>query len=194
MKRIEILALLEDSQKLLDLLQRRGYIEVTDSEETDSLYKLATQSSLSIFEKGRSAALAALATLETYAPRKHSCSVLWRSPRTDRCRVLNARRRCGRHHAPLLRHQRSGEKIADLKPPRVHIGAQLDAVTPWLGLDVRCAPREQPKPHCCSVHYPGIHCREPDADCRAGLSKKPLCDRGGLHLKRPQLRGGARAQ
>lgn len=137
MKRIEILALLEDSQKLLDLLQRRGYIEVTDSEETDSLYKLATQSSLSIFEKGRSAALAALATLETYAPRKHSLlgalagrrelTVSEFLTRVDD--VDDTMRRC--YDINDL-----AKKIADLKTAAVHIGAQLDAVTPWLGLDV----------------------------------------------------------
>ena len=42
MMKIELLALLEDSKKIIDLLQRKGVVELTDEEQEEGLQKFAT--------------------------------------------------------------------------------------------------------------------------------------------------------
>ena len=72
MKRIEIIALLEDSKKIIDLLQRKGVVELSDYEEHDALHKLSTSTTLSMFEKFQSVAQTAQTILNNYVPVKQS--------------------------------------------------------------------------------------------------------------------------
>lgn len=69
MKKIELIALLTDSKKIIELLQRRGVVEISrnDDEELDSTNVTAV---VGEFEKFRSTVSDSLSILERYAPEK----------------------------------------------------------------------------------------------------------------------------
>lgn len=68
MKKIELIALLTDSKKIIELLQRRGVVEICRNEE--ELSGTNVTSIISEFEKFRSTAAQALDILGIYAPEK----------------------------------------------------------------------------------------------------------------------------
>ncbi|MDE6666109.1 MAG: V-type ATP synthase subunit I [Ruminococcus sp.] len=71
MKKIELIALLTDSKKIVELLQRRGVVEISrnDDEELDNTNVTAV---VGEFEKFRSTVAQSLDVLEKYAPEKVS--------------------------------------------------------------------------------------------------------------------------
>ena len=71
MKRIEIIALMEDRKNIMERLQRRGIIEFSDCRD-EALVKMNTVSNVSQFEKNISAAVQAKEILQEYAPPKKS--------------------------------------------------------------------------------------------------------------------------
>ena len=72
MKKIELIALLTDSKKIIELLQRRGVVEICRNEE--ELPSANVTAIISEFEKFRSTAVQALDVLERYAPEKSGIS------------------------------------------------------------------------------------------------------------------------
>lgn len=73
MKKIELIALLTDSKKIIELLQRRGVVELCDCSD-EELVKTNTASVIAEFEKFRSAAVQALEILDRISPEKSSLS------------------------------------------------------------------------------------------------------------------------
>ena len=71
MKKIEIIALLSDSKKLIERLQRRGVVEFCDITD-ERLVKMNTASNIASFEKHLNAVLTARQILSGYAPLKQS--------------------------------------------------------------------------------------------------------------------------
>lgn len=71
MQKIELVALLTDSKKIVELLQRRGVVELCNCSEPE-LVKTNVNSVISEFEKFRSTAVQALEILNTRAPAKTS--------------------------------------------------------------------------------------------------------------------------
>ncbi|MBQ6021207.1 MAG: V-type ATP synthase subunit I [Clostridia bacterium] len=69
MKKIEIIALLSDSKRLIERLQRRGVVEFCDIKD-ERLVKMNTASNLATFEKHLAAVLSAREILARYAPQK----------------------------------------------------------------------------------------------------------------------------
>ena len=137
MMKIELLALLEDSKKIIDLLQRKGVVELTDGEQEEGLQKFSTAGCVSQFEKYLQTALNAQAVLTKYAPAKKSLldsfsarkelSVKEFDDLTDRADDILAV--C----SDILAYQKS---IEDKKADIVRIQAQLDALEPWRDLDI----------------------------------------------------------
>ena len=137
MMKIELLALLEDSKKIIDLLQRKGVVELKDEEQEDGLQKFATAGCVSQFDRYLQTALNAQAVLTKYAPAKKSLldsfsarkelSVEEFDALTDRAdNILSV---C----SDILAYQKS---IDDKKADIVRIQAQLDALEPWRDLDI----------------------------------------------------------
>ena len=137
MMKLELLALLEDSKKIIDLLQRKGVVELTDEEQEEGLQKFSTAGCVSQFEKYLQTALNAQTVLNKYAPAKKSLldsfsarkelSVREFDDLTDRADDILAV--C----SDILAYQKSiDDKIAD----NVRIQAQLDALEPWRELDI----------------------------------------------------------
>ena len=69
MKKIELIAMLTDSKKIIELLQRRGVVEISrnDDEELENTNVAAV---VGEFEKFRSTAAQALEIIDTHAPEK----------------------------------------------------------------------------------------------------------------------------
>ncbi|MCM1508589.1 MAG: V-type ATP synthase subunit I [Ruminococcus flavefaciens] len=78
MKKIEIVALLTDSKKIIEMLQRRGVVEISrnDDEELDSTSVTAV---VGEFEKFRSTAVQALDILNRYSPVKKPITEMFES-------------------------------------------------------------------------------------------------------------------
>lgn len=70
MKKIEILAPNERSKEILDLLQLRSAVEITECEKNDSLYSPSTRQTASQLEKYLSSANESLGVLDSYCPEK----------------------------------------------------------------------------------------------------------------------------
>ncbi len=137
MKRIEIFALLEDSKNIMDYLQRKGVVELADYESNDALHKLSTSQTISIFEKNLATAQSAMETLNKYVPQKQSLlssiggrkelsatDYLLKTENTDsvisKCYAIISLKK----------------KIAEVETELVHTKALMDALKPWLGLDI----------------------------------------------------------
>ena len=69
MKKIELIALLTDSKKIIELLQRKGIVEICSNTD-DELFKTNVTSVVSSFEKFKITAIQALEILDRYAPEK----------------------------------------------------------------------------------------------------------------------------
>ncbi len=137
MKRIEIIALLEDSKKIIDLLQRRGVVELSDYEEHDALHKLSTSTTLSMFEKFQSVAQTAQSILNIYVPVKQSLlnslngrKELTSSEVADRTENPDAVLRKCYEIIDL------SKKIAESNTEIVRLRATMDSLVPWLDLDI----------------------------------------------------------
>ncbi len=136
-KRIEILALIEDSKMILDSLQRRGVVEISDYEEHEALYKLSTSQSLSIFEKSMATVISAQSVLDMYAPEKKSLlsSIEGRTELTvsefiDKSENVDVTlRKCYELNA-------LNKTITDNKLEIVRNEALMDSIRPWLGLNI----------------------------------------------------------
>ena len=73
MQRIQICALKKDRKKILELLQRRGIVEIDERIEPDALVtKTDAAQSSAVFAKNAAAAAEALRVLQEYAPEKNS--------------------------------------------------------------------------------------------------------------------------
>ena len=71
MRKINICAMKKNRKKILELLQRRGCIEIHESMETDGVFeKTNTATQISIFERNSALGENALKVLSEYAPEK----------------------------------------------------------------------------------------------------------------------------
>ncbi|HZK38857.1 MAG TPA: V-type ATP synthase subunit I [Clostridia bacterium] len=136
-KRIEILALIEDSKMILDSLQRKGVMEISDYEEHEALYKLSTSQSLSIFGKSMGTAISALSVLDVHAPQKEALlstiegrTEITASEFVDKSENVDLTlRKCYELNALQ-------KTIADSRTEIVRNEALMDSIRPWLDLGI----------------------------------------------------------
>jgi V/A-type H+-transporting ATPase subunit I len=69
MKKIELIAMLTDSKKIIELLQRRGVVEITKNTD-EELENTNVTAVVGEFEKFRSTAAQALEIIDSVAPEK----------------------------------------------------------------------------------------------------------------------------
>ena len=73
MQRIQICALKKDRKRILELLQRRGIVEIDERIEPDALFtRTDTSQTMAVFAKNAASAAEALRVLQEYAPEKKS--------------------------------------------------------------------------------------------------------------------------
>lgn len=138
MQRISICALKKDRKSILETLQRRGVVEISDLALQDSVFEKADTSAVrSQFEKDLSAVNQALEVLDAYSPVKSSLlsSLEGRGPLTaDEYAAFGER--ADDVLAQALRLNALSKKISENRAEILKLETQLDALVPWLGLDV----------------------------------------------------------
>lgn len=81
MQRIELVAMLGDSKKIIDALQRKGVVEITEHDIPETMYSMDTSVTVSQLEKFLGLAKQAKETLNEYAPVKTSLTDSFKPPR-----------------------------------------------------------------------------------------------------------------
>lgn len=81
MQRIELVALLQDSKKIVDFLQQKGLVEVSRHELPEGMYIFDTSYNITQFEKYSQTASQAKEILSRYAPKKNSIIESFSPPR-----------------------------------------------------------------------------------------------------------------
>lgn len=134
MKKIEIIALLSDGQKIVERLQRRGVVELSNISD-DELLKLNTHSSMAQYEKNISLALQALETLNAVSgTKKPLLSVL--SGREKISTDEFARRKKDSQKTLSMCYDINGcsKKISDCKNSISRLKTRQDTLAPWLDM------------------------------------------------------------
>lgn len=138
MKRINIYALKSSRKKILELLQRRGAVEINTPKNAEELFsKTDTASARLTFEKNIQLLTGAAALLDSKAPPEKGLPAVLagRTPISVEQYEQTAR------EAPAVTKTASrivalGKKITDSEAEILRLSAQLDALQPWLGLDI----------------------------------------------------------
>lgn len=137
MKKIELLAPIEQSKDIIDCLQLLGTVELTNHEESGSLYKLSTDVTVSTFERFLNSCLNAQKVLSQYAPMKkgllssfegrHELTFSEYLKKSDDADIiLNKCFQINGFETQI------NEATADI----VRCRSLMDALEPWLGLDI----------------------------------------------------------
>lgn len=136
MKKIELIALLTDSKKIIELLQRKGIVEICSNTD-DELFKTNVTSVVSSFEKFKVTAIQALEILDRYAPEKKALADM-----------LNGRTEVDKHDfgkgameletimnsaREIVRCNRS---IIDFENTISQLDVKCDTLREWINLDV----------------------------------------------------------
>ncbi len=136
MKKIELLALLTDSKKIIELLQRKGIVEICSNTD-DELFKTNVTSVVSSFEKFKATAIQALEILDRYALEKKALADM-----------LNGRTEVDKHDfgkgameletimnsaREIVRCNRS---IIDFENTISQLDVKCDTLREWINLDV----------------------------------------------------------
>lgn len=140
MQRISICALKKNRKAILETLQRRGVVEIVDTtlEEGDGFFEKAdTAQAKSSFDRNVTLANQALDVLNVYAPVKSSMLDMFegRAPLTVQEYDDHVKRR---EHALGMAAKLTAlsKKVAENKAEIVKRRAQMEALEPWMGLDV----------------------------------------------------------
>ncbi len=138
MQRINICALKKDRKAILETLQRRGVVEICDLSSQDNAFqKDDTSDARSQFEKTIVLANQALETLDVYAPEKSSLMDMF----NGREAITTEQYQTYAQKAPEIEKAASeivslAKKVAENKAEILKLQAQIDALAPWMGLDV----------------------------------------------------------
>lgn len=160
MKRIEIAALLSDSKKIVERLQRRGVVEICDNVD-DALVRLNTQAMTGVFEKNLHLAERAREIMAQYAPAKTSWLDSLRGPREFTTQAF------GRQAGEADRIQKKcydiialEKQIHDASEEIIRLRTQMDALEPWRKLDVSLVAAPTRRTRCFAGSLPGFHSAE----------------------------------
>lgn len=138
MQRISIYALKSSRKKILELLQRRGAVEINTPKKAEELFsKTDTASARAAFEKNAELITSAAALLDSKAPPKKGLPAML----TGREAISLERYEQTAENAVDVTKAASkinalGKKITDNEAEILRLGAQLEALQPWLGLDI----------------------------------------------------------
>ncbi|MCQ2487703.1 MAG: V-type ATP synthase subunit I [Clostridia bacterium] len=139
MKRIELLAMLNDSKAIVDLIQQSGCVEVLDYQEEDNknFYKLSMSSTVSQFEKFQVIATQALEVLNKYVPKESGLLDSF-APRPDMT-VTDFYKKAQEADAVLSKCYSINalyKEIQDANTEIIRCQTSIDQVMPWATLDI----------------------------------------------------------
>ncbi len=138
MKRISVYALKNSRKNILELLQRRGVVEIDTPKQAAELFsKTDTDAARQTFEKNAQLLLGAISILDENAPPKKGLPAML----TGRVPIDLARYEQTVREAPDFAKTASrisalGKKILDDETEILRLDAQIEALKPWMGLDV----------------------------------------------------------
>lgn len=160
MKRIEIAALLSDSKKIVERLQRRGVVEICDNTD-EELVRVNTQATIALFEKNLNLAEQALEILARHAPVKTSLLDSLRGKRELSTDAFGKQANEADRLMKKCYDINSLEKqIHDASEEMVRLRTQMDALEPWRALDEQMAPRATRRTRSFTGSLPGLHTAE----------------------------------
>lgn len=136
MKKIEIIAPLTDSKEIVELLQRRGVVEICGNMD-EELDKTNVSAILGEFEKFRATASHALEILDRYSPEKKSLTDMFGGRKeiqkydfgeqvTELEKIMNSANE-------IIRHSRT---VSDAKAEQIQLEIRSDILKTWANLDV----------------------------------------------------------
>lgn len=164
MQRIEIAALLSDSKRIVERLQRRGVVEICDNSD-EKLVRVSTQATIAVFEKNLNLAVQAREILAKYLPAKASLLDSLKGKREISTDAF------GRQADEADRLMKKCYEIAalekqihDASEEIVRLRTQMDALEPWRKLDMALAPLATRRTRCFAGSLPGVHSAEELAD------------------------------
>jgi V/A-type H+-transporting ATPase subunit I len=138
MRRVSIYGLKRDRKSILEALQRRGVVEITDTEITDyAAVKPDTAAAQATFTKGMSAAESALDILSSFVPEKTSLLSMFEGKKD--LSVKNYYTFISETDEIMriaMRINALSKEIAESKAEIIRNQTQLETLTPWLTLDV----------------------------------------------------------
>ena len=150
MKRIGIYARKSDRKRILELLQRKGVVEVHSPQEAEELFsKTDTTAARATFEKNAQLLLQSAAVLDKYAPppRQLPQILRGRTPVTPQ-QVEETAKNAGQAAKAASQIAALEKRVIDGEAEVLRLQAQLEALRPWAGLDISMRTRETP---CTSV-------------------------------------------
>lgn len=138
MKQIEIAAVLEDSQQIMDLLQRRGIVQIKDCREIDGLNKLNVSQSVSQFDRFLETAKAAKELLLKYSSEEKKSMLAGFAPRRQ---ITAAEFIEKSNEADVLLNKcyeinDLGKRISEDKANAVRNETLAENIAPWIKLDI----------------------------------------------------------
>lgn len=138
MQRICICGLKKERKQILELLQRRGVIEISDVIPEDSVFQKADVSTAkTVLEKNINAAKDALQVLDNYAPEKKPALSMLIGRSEVSSELYDA---FGGKHDSILhtvnRINTLSKKIAENKAELLKLQTQVEMILPWVGLDI----------------------------------------------------------
>lgn len=138
MKRLELYGLQRDRKALLELLQRRGMVEVHSPQRTEPLFSQADTSQAQLeWEQNASLLEDAVALLDRYSPpKKGALSFLQGRPVISSQQYEAAAREVPACLSLARELLSLGKRITDGEAQLLRLQAQLESLSPWLRLDV----------------------------------------------------------
>lgn len=138
MEQIEIAAVLEDSQRIMDLLQRRGIVQIEDCREIDGLNKLNVSQSVSQFDRFLETAKAAKELLLKYSSEEKKSMLAGFAPRRQ---ITAAEFIEKSNEADVLLNKcyeinDLGKRISEDKANAVRNETLAENIAPWIKLDI----------------------------------------------------------
>ena len=136
MKKVELIALLTDSKKIIEFLQRRGVVEISsnDDEELDTTNVTAI---VGEFEKFRSTVAEALEILNKYSPEKKPVTEMFESRTEVNIDTLdNSDFRLEKTLSIANEIVRSNQEIAEIEKNISQIDVKCDILKQWKNLDI----------------------------------------------------------
>lgn len=136
MKKIELIAPLTDSKKIIELIQRRGVVEICRNED-EELEQANVSAVIGEFERFRSTAAQALEILERYAPEKSSITDMFGG--RDEIEKHEFGRKAGELEKILGAASdiiKCSRIIADANAEIAQLELRSDLLEPWSSLDI----------------------------------------------------------
>lgn len=135
MQKIEIISLLSESERVMELLQNRGAVELCDS-PSEGMEKLDTDASVAQLEKSSAAIEQALETLSKYVPRKTSLLDSFKGKRKVSASVAAEKTaRLEKYVQIAYEITRLDREIKKCEDSLDRLAVRKDRLRPWEGLE-----------------------------------------------------------